>query len=95
MIFNGLCRGLRRDDDQKLARRGMRWFKQQGVGHVVLGCTELSRLRIATSGITLLDTSEIHARDAARWSAGLAEVKIRSFAERPRREPPPATLRLS
>jgi aspartate racemase len=95
MIFNGLCRGLRRDDDQKLARRGMRWFKQQGVSHVVLGCTELSRLRIETTGITLLDTSEIHARDAARWSVGSTEVKIRSVAERRRREPPPATLRLS
>jgi aspartate racemase len=80
MIFNGLCRGLRRDGDQKLARRGMRWFKQQEVGHVVLGCTELSRLRIETAGITLLDTSEIHARDAARWSVGSVEVKIRAAA---------------
>jgi aspartate racemase len=95
MIFNGLCRGLRRDDDQKLARRGMRWFKQQGVSHVVLGCTELSRLRIETTGITLLDTSEIHARDAARWSVGSADVKIRSVAARRGREPPAATLRLS
>jgi aspartate racemase len=80
MIYNGLCRGLRRDDDQKLARRGMRWFKQQEVEHVVLGCTELSRLRIETQGITLLDTSEIHARDAARWSIGSVEVKIRAAA---------------
>jgi aspartate racemase len=94
MIFNGLCRGVRRDDDQKLARRGMRWFKQQGVGHVVLGCTELSRLRIETAGLALLDTSEIHARDAARWSAGSAEVKIRSVAERRGRELPPAALQL-
>ena len=94
MIYNGLCRGLRRDSDQKLARRGMRWFKQQGVEHVVLGCTELSRLRIETSGITMLDTSEIHARDAARWSVGSAEVKIRS-AERRGREPQAAALRLS
>lgn len=80
MIFNGLCRGLRRDSDQKLARRGMRWFKQQEIEHVVLGCTELSRLRIETAGITLLDTSEIHARDAARWSVGSVEVKIRAAA---------------
>jgi len=80
MIFNGLCRGLRRDSDQKLARRGMRWFKQQEIEHVVLGCTELSRLRIETAGITLLDTSEIHARDAARWSVGSIEVKIRAAA---------------
>jgi aspartate racemase len=95
MIFNGLCRGLRRDSDQKLARRGMRWFKEQGVEHVVLGCTELSRLRIETSGITLLDTSEIHARDAAHWSAGSTEVKIRGAAERRGREPPAASLQLS
>jgi aspartate racemase len=94
MIFNGLCRGLRRDSDQKLARRGMRWFKQQGVQYVVLGCTELSRLRIETSGITLLDTSEIHARDAARWSVGSTEVKIRGVAERRSREQPPAALQL-
>jgi aspartate racemase len=95
MIFNGLCRGLRRDSDQKLARRGMRWFKQQGVQYVVLGCTELSRLRIETSGITVLDTSEIHARDAARWSAGSTEVKIRGAAARSRRGQPPAALQLS
>jgi aspartate racemase len=95
MIFNGLCRGLRRDSDQKLARRGMRWFKQRGVDHVVLGCTELSRLRIETSGITLLDTSEIHARDAARWSVGSAEVKIRAAAERRGRQSPPTALQLS
>jgi aspartate racemase len=81
MIFNGLCRGMRRENDQKLARRGMQWFKKQDIQHVVLGCTELGRLRIETPGITLLDTSEIHARDAARWSTGSAEVKIRAAAE--------------
>jgi aspartate racemase len=95
MIFNGLCRGLRRDSDQTLARRGMRWFKQQGIDHVVLGCTELSRLRIETPGITLLDTSEIHARDAARWSVGSAEVKIRDGVERRGRHSPPTALQLS
>jgi aspartate racemase len=94
MIFNGLCRGLRRDSDQNLARRGMRWFQKQGVQHVVLGCTELSRLRIETSGITLLDTSEIHARDAARWSVGSSEVKIRGVADRRGREQPPSVLQL-
>ena len=95
MIFNGLCRGLRRDGDQKLARRGMQWFKKQGIQHVALGCTELNLLRIETAGITLLDTSEIHARDAARWSVGSSEVRVRSATERHDRKPPPAALRFS
>jgi amino-acid racemase len=74
MIYNCLCRGERRADNQRLARNMMQLFKAQDIHHVVLGCTELGLLRIETPGITLLDTSEIHARDAARWSVGSASA---------------------
>lgn len=80
MIYNGLCRGERRASDQKLARHLMQAFKALGVDHIVLGCTELGRLRIETPGITLLDTSEIHARDAARWSVDQVTTRIRASA---------------
>lgn len=69
MIFNGLCQGEDRLVDRKLARRIFDFFAEQRLQHVVLGCTELGLLKVETPGITLLDTTEIHVRDAARWSA--------------------------
>lgn len=69
MIFNGLCQGEDRASDRKLAREIFDFFASQKLDHVVLGCTELGLLKVETPGITLLDTTDIHARDAARWSA--------------------------
>jgi aspartate racemase len=67
MIFGALCRGLRRPGDYELMRGIMRAMASQDVRCVVLGCTELGLLEIEMPGMTLLDTTEVHARDAARW----------------------------
>jgi aspartate racemase len=77
MIFNGLCQGEDRPGDRKLARQIFDFFEKQGMRHVVLACTELGLLQVTRPGLTLLDTTEIHARDVARWSAApvLAEAQ--------------------
>jgi aspartate racemase len=72
MIFNRLCRGECGPDDLELARRIFDFFEDQGMRHVVQGCTELSLLPVEKPGITFLDTTAIHARDASRWSAAPA-----------------------
>jgi aspartate racemase len=69
MIFNGLCQGEDRPGDRKLARQIFDFFEQKDMRHVVLACTELGLLHVKRPGLTLLDTTEIHARDVARWSA--------------------------
>src|SRR5262249_28612239 len=69
MIFNGLCQGEDRATDRKLARQIFDFFEKSGMQHVVLGCTELGLLQVKRPGLALLDTTEIHARDVARWSA--------------------------
>jgi aspartate racemase len=69
MIFNSLCRGECSPRDLELARQIFDLFAEQGLRHVVLGCTELGLLPVETPGIAVLDTTAIHARDASRWSA--------------------------
>jgi aspartate racemase len=76
MIFGALCRGLRRARDYELMRRIIEMMGQQGVSCVVLGCTELGLLEIEAPGMTLLDTTEVHARDAARWSVEAAPLEM-------------------
>ena len=88
MIFNGLCQGEDRPSDRKLARQIFDFFEKSSMRHVVLGCTELGLLQVKRPGLTLLDTTEIHARDVARWSAEpvLAESqRVRAAAASGRR----------
>jgi aspartate racemase len=77
MIFNGLCQGEDRPGDRKLARQIFDFFEKKDMQHVVLACTELCLLQVKRPGLTLLDTTEIHARDVAQWSAApvLAEAQ--------------------
>jgi aspartate racemase len=77
MIFNGLCQGEDRPADRELAQRIFDFFEKKDMRHVVLACTELGLLQVERPGLTLFDTTEIHARDIARWSAApvLAEGK--------------------
>jgi aspartate racemase len=69
MIYNGLCQGEDRPADRKLAREIFDFFADEKLRDIVLGCTELGLLKVETPGMTMLDTTEIHARDTARWSA--------------------------
>jgi len=80
MIFNGLCRGLRRPKDERLMHAMMDDLRDRGVTSVVLGCTELGLLKIDAPGMTVLDTTEIHALDAARWSVGPTPARISANA---------------
>jgi aspartate racemase len=78
MIFNSLCRGECSARDLDLARQIFDLFAERGMRHVVLGCTELGLLPVETPGITVLDTTAIHARDASRWSAAPVLAPVQS-----------------
>jgi len=71
VIFNHLCRGSVRENDRRFVSELIENFCNQGIHAVVFGCTELGLLDIHYPGVVIFDTTEIHAKDAARWSLGL------------------------
>src|ERR1051326_5406009 len=71
IIFNRLCRGsIEKGDKEFIARILEKLQTQAGIGCVVLGCTELGLLGLEMPGVEVFDTTEIHARDAARGRGG-------------------------
>jgi aspartate racemase len=69
MIFNRLCRGKITQTDKAFLEEILRLFENKHIAGTVLGCTELGLLKPSSSeNMLLLDTTEIHAYDAARWS---------------------------
>ena len=69
IIFDRLCRGVVDSSDREFMTSIVRNFQYDNVHCVVLGCTELGELHLQFPKLLFLDTTEIHALDAARWSA--------------------------
>jgi aspartate racemase len=69
-IFEELCRGEVRPDTCWRLRRIVRRQLERGADGVVLGCTELSLAlpRADLPGVTLFDTTELHARAAVDFA---------------------------
>ena len=67
VIYDELCRGVVRDASRRAFREVIGRLVERGAEAVVLGCTELSMLvGPGDAAVPLLDTTEIHARAAAR-----------------------------
>lgn len=74
IIFDELCQGHTLDASRAIYQGVIERLRQQGAQGVILGCTEISLLIGPNdSPLPLLDTTELHARHAARWALGLDE----------------------
>ena len=71
-IFEELCRGEVRPDTSWRLRRIARRQLERGAEGVVLGCTELSLAlpQADLAGVTLFDTTALHARAAVDFALG-------------------------
>jgi aspartate racemase len=69
IIYEELCLGTLLASSRETCRRIIGDLVTQGAQAVILGCTELSLLIIASdSTVPLYDTTALHARHAAEWS---------------------------
>ncbi|MBL0142952.1 MAG: aspartate/glutamate racemase family protein [Betaproteobacteria bacterium] len=69
IIFDELCLGIVRDASRGEYRRVIAELAGRGAQAVVLGCTEIAMLvEPADSPVPLFDTTELHARAAARMA---------------------------
>jgi aspartate racemase len=69
IIYDELCHGIVRDESRDVYRRIIDSMQAQGVGGVILGCTEIALL-IAQKDVTLpvFDTTALHAHAAVEWA---------------------------
>ena len=69
VIFDELCHGLVRDESRQAYQRVIRGLADRGAEGVILGCTEIAML-IGPDDVSIptFDTTELHARSAARWA---------------------------
>jgi aspartate racemase len=71
VIYDELCRGRIREESRESFRRILEDLVERGAEGVILGCTEISLLvRPEDASVPLLDTTEIHAREAALTALG-------------------------
>lgn len=69
IIFEELCHGLTLTSSRSEYCRIISDFAEQGIGNVILGCTELGLLvRPGDTAANLFDTAKIHAVAAARYA---------------------------
>jgi aspartate racemase len=69
IIYDELCHGIVRDGSRDAYRRIIGDMQAQGVGGIILGCTEITLL-IAQEHVTLpvFDTTALHAQAAVDWA---------------------------
>lgn len=66
VIYDELCRGRIREESREALRQILAGLVERGAEGVILGCTEISLLvRSEDASVPLLDTTAIHARQAA------------------------------
>lgn len=69
VIYNELCLGDILDTSREQYLQIINNLTEQGVQAVILGCTEISLLvRQSDTGVTLYDTTDIHAKSAVRMA---------------------------
>lgn len=69
VIYNELCLGDILDTSREQYLQIINNLTEQGVQAVILGCTEISLLvRPSDTGVTLYDTTDIHAKSAVRMA---------------------------
>lgn len=66
MIFGRLSRGKINENDKIMLESVVKDFKSNGIYHVILGCTELNILNVASEGTVFIDSADVHAKDIAR-----------------------------
>lgn len=74
VIFDELCHGIVRDESRKTYQRVIDDLAERGAEGVILGCTEIAML-IGPDDVSIptFDTTELHARSAARWALADAQ----------------------
>jgi aspartate racemase len=71
VVFEELCQGQVLSSSRAQLQRIMRALIAQGAQAIILGCTELAMLvGPQDASVPLLDTTSIHARQAAEWALG-------------------------
>lgn len=69
VIYEELCQGKIEPSSREAYRKVMAELVAAGAQAIVLGCTEIALLVAPEdSSVPLFDTTEIHARQAARWA---------------------------
>jgi aspartate racemase len=73
VIYDELCKGQIVDSSRAEYRRIIKVMEHEGVGAVVLGCTEIGLLvGHDDSAVPLFDTTRIHAEAAVKFALGFA-----------------------
>jgi aspartate racemase len=69
VIYDELCRGTVLENSRAAYRQVVSGLIRQGAEGVILGCTEIGLLlRPRDADVTLFDTAEIHAEEAALYA---------------------------
>ena len=71
IIYEELCQGIIRDESRQVYQSSISQLQQQGAQAIILGCTEIGLLiKPDDTDVTLLDTTQIHARQIASHLLG-------------------------
>ncbi|TFG65324.1 MAG: aspartate/glutamate racemase family protein [Gemmatimonadales bacterium] len=75
VIYQELCRGVLDDASRTAYRAVIQRLVEAGAQAIILGCTEIGMLvQPSDSAVPLFDTTELHARAAARWAMSDEEM---------------------